>query len=60
MRVRSDLDSLFSAVAECVEEAIYNALCCAETVEGQKGRRIEAIDLEWLKKMLKKNAVFLD
>jgi Peptidase family S58 len=57
---RSDLDSLFSAVADCVEEAIYNALCCAETVEGQKGRKIEAIDLEWLKKTLEKHAVFLD
>jgi D-aminopeptidase len=49
---------LFAAVADCVEEAIYNALCCAESVVGFKGHKIDAIDLEWLKSTLKKHVVF--
>jgi len=54
----SELESLFSAVADCVEEAIYNALCSAETVESRKGRKVEAIDLGLLKKTLEKHVVF--
>lgn len=52
------LDTLFSAVADVVEEAIYNALCAAESVVGTKGRKIDAIDLDWLKSVLQKHAVF--
>jgi len=40
-----------------VEEAIYNALCCAESVVGFKGHKIDAIDLEWLKNILQKHVV---
>lgn len=56
--VRLTVDTLFSAVADCVEEAIYNALCCAESVVGFKGHKIDAIDLEWLKDTLRKHVVF--
>ena len=52
------LDTLFSAVADCVEEAIYNALCCAESIVGFKGHKIDAIDLGWLKSTLKRHIVF--
>lgn len=41
-----------------MEEAIYNALCCAESVVGFKGHKIDAIDLEWLKDTLRKHVVF--
>jgi D-aminopeptidase len=51
-------DVLFSAVSDVVEEAIYNALCSAESVVGLQGRRIDAIDLDWLREVLKKHAVF--
>ncbi|HET8728237.1 MAG TPA: P1 family peptidase [Alphaproteobacteria bacterium] len=33
------IDRLFRAAAECVEEAILNALCCAGTVVGRDGHR---------------------
>ena len=51
-------DSLFSAVADVVEEAIYNALCSAESVMGTKGRKVDAIDLVWLKQVLQDHLVF--
>jgi D-aminopeptidase len=58
--VDADSDILFSTVSDVVEEAIYNALCAAESVVGLKGRSIDAIDLDWLKEMLKKHVVFDD
>lgn len=39
------VDGMFEAVADATEEAIYNALCMAETMVGFKGRRVEALDL---------------
>ncbi len=38
-----DCTPLFQAAAEATEEAIWNALCAAETMTGFKGRRAEAI-----------------
>lgn len=46
------LSGLFEAAAEAVEEAILNALCMAEGMEGPLGRKAEAIDLEKLKKIV--------
>ncbi|KAH0490749.1 hypothetical protein TgHK011_002203 [Trichoderma gracile] len=43
------VDGLFEAAADATEEAIYNALCMAETMVGFKGRRVEALDLEMVK-----------
>ena len=47
-------NGLIEAAADVVEEAIYNALCMAETMEGYKGRRVEALDLENLKAIMEK------
>jgi D-aminopeptidase len=37
------LSALFVAVAEAVEESIWNALCVAETTQGQRGRIAHAV-----------------
>jgi D-aminopeptidase len=42
------LDPLFRAAVEATEEAIVNALVAAETLVGHRGRRLEAIDRDWL------------
>ena len=42
------LDPLFRATVESTEEAIVNAMVAAETMVGHRGRRLEAIDREWL------------
>ena len=46
------LSGLFEAAAEATSEAILNALCGAQSMEGPEGRRAEAIDLEQLKKIV--------
>jgi L-aminopeptidase/D-esterase-like protein len=38
-----DLDPLYKAVAECVEESILNALCAAETMVGRAGSKYFAL-----------------
>jgi D-aminopeptidase len=38
------IGALFEAAADCVEEAILNAVCMAETMEGN-GHKVEALDL---------------
>jgi D-aminopeptidase len=40
------MSPLFQAAIEITEEAIYNALCMAETMTGYRGRTIEALPLE--------------
>lgn len=42
------IDPLFRATVEATEEAIVNALVAAESMTGHRGRRLEAIDREWL------------
>ena len=44
----TDIDPLFRATVESTEEAIVNALVGAETMSGHRGRKLEAIDREWL------------
>ena len=46
------LDPVFEATIEATEEAIANSLCAAATTVGRNNRRIDAIDLAWLKKIL--------
>ena len=41
-----EIDPLFTATAEAVEEAILNALCAAETMTGYLGRTAHALPLE--------------
>ncbi len=48
------MDSLFLAAAEATEEAIVNALCAAETMTGQKGRKFHAMPLDLMVAAMKK------
>ena len=40
------IDPLYKAVVEATEEAIVNALCMAETMEGQSGHVAPALPLD--------------
>ena len=46
------LNPVIAATAEATEEAVLNALTMATTIVGRDDRRIEAIDLERLKRLL--------
>lgn len=48
------INAVFEAAADATEEAIYNALCMAETMEGLDGRVIDAIEPELVKKFTEK------
>jgi len=43
---------LFEGTADCVEEAIYNCLCMAETMEGFEGHKVEALPLKRVKEIM--------
>ncbi|KAK4072604.1 hypothetical protein H0G86_012775 [Trichoderma simmonsii] len=45
-------NALFEAAADVTEEAIYNALCCAQDMRGPAGRFVKALDLQKLKKIV--------
>jgi D-aminopeptidase len=45
------IDPLFQATVEATEEAILNALCAAETMEGRDGRVAHALDLDELRRL---------
>jgi D-aminopeptidase len=42
----SPLDDIFDAVAEAAEEAVLNALCCADTVIGRDGHRLAGFPVD--------------
>ncbi|THY68748.1 L-aminopeptidase/D-esterase, partial [Aureobasidium pullulans] len=48
----SALSWLFEGTADCVEEAIYNCLCMAETMEGLDGHKVEALPLQRVKEIM--------
>ncbi|KAL2755559.1 hypothetical protein ACRALDRAFT_1064375 [Sodiomyces alcalophilus JCM 7366] len=48
------MNGLFEAAADATEEAVYNALCMAEPMEGFRGRRMEALPLKRLKEMMQR------
>jgi len=50
------INALLEAAADATEEAIYNALCMAETMVGFKGHTVEALDLDRLKEIMAKYA----
>ncbi|EEQ32317.1 putative D-stereospecific aminopeptidase [Microsporum canis] len=50
----STIDNLFDATADVTEEAIYNALCMAETMTGYQGRTVEALPLDRVKEIMDK------
>lgn len=47
-----DLDAVYLAVVESVEEAVINAMLAAETTTGKHGRVVKAIDAEKLKALV--------
>jgi len=49
-----ELDPLFRATVEATEEAIINALVAAETMTGQDGHTVHAIDHDALQQLMKK------
>jgi D-aminopeptidase len=49
----SHIDPFFGAVAEATEEALVNAMIAADTMTGYKGHRVEAIDHEKLRALLR-------
>jgi D-aminopeptidase len=46
----SDLTVLFRGIIEATEEAIYNSLSCATTVEGFDGNKVEAMPIASIKR----------
>lgn len=49
-----DMDRFFRAVVEAVEEAVYNALFAAQTLEGRDGNRVFALPIEETLALLKR------
>lgn len=49
------INSVFEAVADATEEAIYNSMFMAETMIGHKGRKVEALDLQAVKAIVEKH-----
>lgn len=47
-----ELNSLFQAVVESVEESVYNALFAAETITGHRGNRLDALSQDVVKRYL--------
>lgn len=52
-----DLSMAFRAVSEATEEAILNALFCAETRVGRKGRRCEALPTQAVIELLRRHGI---
>ncbi|KYK60642.1 peptidase family T4 protein [Drechmeria coniospora] len=52
MTDNDSINGLFEAAADATEEAIYNAMFMAESMTGFKGRRVEALDLDAIKKIV--------
>lgn len=50
----ASINGLFEAAAEATEEAIYNAVCMAETMVGNLGHKIEALPLERVREIMGK------
>ncbi|WP_448951643.1 DmpA family aminopeptidase [Labrys neptuniae] len=47
-----EMDAMFLATVNCVDEAILNALCAAETMTGKHGRIVTAIDPDRLAELV--------
>lgn len=48
----NEMDAVFLATVQCVDEAILNALCRAETMTGRRGRVVHAIDQQRLQALM--------
>ena len=53
MLANRDINELFAATAEAVEEAILNALVAAETMTGFKGRTAHALPHDELVRVMR-------
>jgi D-aminopeptidase len=51
-----DIDPLFEAAADCVQESILNALCRADRMEGRDGHVAPALPLDALRSLLARGA----
>jgi len=49
-----NMTALFRAVEEATQEAIYNSLFMATSITGLRGRTVEAISLDEVKKLMSK------
>ena len=54
MLANQDMNPLFEAAAEAVEESILNALCMAETMTGREGRVAHQLPLDRLIEVMRK------
>ncbi|NJN18251.1 MAG: S58 family peptidase [Oscillochloris sp.] len=50
----TQIDPLFTATVEATEEAVVNALCMAETLEGRDGHVAHALPLERLQEVMRR------
>ncbi|KAI1662292.1 DmpA/ArgJ-like protein [Daldinia decipiens] len=50
----TSINGIFEAVADATEESIYNALCMAETMVGNKEHKIEALPLQKVKEIMER------
>ena len=50
----TSINALFEASADCVEEAILNAMCMAEDMRGPGGMEVKALDLERVRGMMER------
>ncbi|KAK4168453.1 peptidase family S58-domain-containing protein [Cladorrhinum sp. PSN259] len=48
------INAIFEGAADATEEAIYNALCMAETMTGLDGHVVEALPLDRVKELMEK------
>lgn len=56
MRDEGDrMNNFFTAVVDCVEESVYNALLSATTITGRKGHTLHALPHDELKSILGRN-----
>lgn len=46
------INAVFEAAADATEEAIYNAICMAQTTTGHNGMTVDAIDLQQLESIM--------
>lgn len=51
------INGLFEAVADCVEEAIYNVLTSARSMEGPGEMRMEGLPTDTLQRLMKEHYV---
>jgi D-aminopeptidase len=52
MLPHEQMDDLFAATADAVEESILNALCAADTVTGYRGHTVHALPLDALRQVM--------